>query len=273
MQDEVAGSRVEAPSASPADLPVNDHEAWDLAVSTAIPRLMGFALAHTQNRQDAEDSVAEAVTRAYQSQHTFRGTSTVTAWLYAILRNVLIDRSRRAKDTVSLDDVDSAWVDPQFSVDPEAVALASESRDELMDALTRLPDSYRVVVVLHDIEEWTVAEIAQTTGTSEGSVWQRLRRARLALVHELAGAPGRRRQTAGVPLDCWSVRQHLSDFIDQRVDDETAAAMTAHLERCPTCPPLVTAAFGVRASLSRLRDSDRTIGPALADRLRTLSHH
>lgn len=78
----------------------------------------------------------------------------------------------------------------------------------------RLPVIYRTVVVLHDAEEMTVAEIAGVQGVGLPAAKQRLRRCRMMLVDALAQGTARRDSLGGVPLRCWDARSKVSDYLD-----------------------------------------------------------
>lgn len=70
------------------------------------------------------------------------------------------------------------------------------------------------------------------------------------------------------PLRCWRVRRHVSAYLDGELDAGTRSAVEAHLESCPTCPPLYAGLVGVKASLGGLRDPDTVVEAAIAGRIR-----
>jgi DNA-directed RNA polymerase specialized sigma24 family protein len=69
--------------------------------------------------------------------------------------------ARRATHEVVVDEVEVRWRDDEYTVDPAAVAERAQTREELEDALTRLPFIYRAAVVLHDVEGWPVRQVAE----------------------------------------------------------------------------------------------------------------
>ena len=71
-------------------------------------------------------------------------------------------------------------------------------------------------------------------------------------------------------MRCWDARQHVSEFLDGVLDAETARTVEAHLEICPTCPPLYAALVGVHDAVGALRDTDAVVPPHVADRLALL---
>jgi len=125
-------------------------------------------------------------------------------------------------------------------------------------------------VLLHDVEDWTVQEIADLDQIGLPAAKQRLRRGRMALVSALATGAERRHALKGVPMRCWDARQHVSDYLDGTLPAETARTVEAHLETCPTCPPLYAALVGVHDAVGELRDADSVVPPGVAERLSRL---
>ena len=110
----------------------------------------------------------------------FRGESTLATWLHRILYHRAIDRSRRAGHELVVEDVE------RYSVDAATVLERAESRAGLIEALVHVPVHYRNVVVLHDAQQWMVAEIAEQFELAVTATKQRLRRGRMMLVSSLA---------------------------------------------------------------------------------------
>jgi RNA polymerase sigma-70 factor (ECF subfamily) len=248
-----------------------DADAWAERVLGHAPVLLRFASAFTADRADAEDLVSETLLRAFRARDGFRGEASELSWLRRILRNLAIDRARRPDREISVDEVEDHWRDDAYTVAVDEVVAAAERRDDLLDALSRLSFPYRTMVVLHDVEGWTVAEAADALGIGVPAAKQRLRRGRMALVTALADEPARRIELAGVPLRCWDARRHVSDYLDDVLDPETRAAVEAHVAGCPTCPALVAglvSATGALGDLRDLRDPDTVVSPELASRLR-----
>jgi len=183
------------------------------------------------------------------------------------MHNLAVDRARRARE-IPVEEVEEKWRDDAYTVDAETVALRTESREELQDALVRLPFIYRSAVLLHDVEGWTMDEVARELGIGLPAAKQRLRRGRMQLVTALAEGAERRKALAGVPLRCWDARARVSDYLDEELSDAERGPLEAHLETCPTCPPLYSCLVGVCEALGRLRDPDTVVPPGLAERVR-----
>jgi RNA polymerase sigma-70 factor (ECF subfamily) len=243
-----------------------------------IPALYRFARALVRDEHLAADLTQDTLARAIERADQFRNDAPLGAWLKRILRNLATDRARRSAREVIVDDVETKWHDDEYTVDPANVIDRAATRAELEDALTRVPFIYRSTVLLHDVEEWTVQEIADLDQIGLPAAKQRLRRGRMALVSALATGAERRHALKGVPMRCWDARQHVSDYLDGTLPADTARTVEAHLETCPTCPPLYAALVGVHDAVGGLRDTDSVIPPAVAHRLThlvttTLDHH
>jgi RNA polymerase sigma-70 factor (ECF subfamily) len=159
--------------------------------------LHGVARRLTCNDADAEDLVAETVARAWRSRDTLEDGSAFRAWLFRILHNTFISDKRRlaSRSEVQLDQCENDGEDEQqFSIfeqmhqpfllwfsSPEQQFLDKLLREDLERALCTLPEHYRIVVVLSDLEEFTYAEIAKALDIPVGTVRSRLARARSAL--------------------------------------------------------------------------------------------
>jgi RNA polymerase sigma-70 factor, ECF subfamily len=232
-----------------------------------IPGLYRFACALVRDEHLAADLTQDALIRAVERAHQYRNDAPLGAWLKRILRNLAIDRGRRSEREVVVDEIDQRWRDDAYTVDPAQVIEQAETGEELEDALTRLPFIYRTAVLLHDVEGWTVQEIADLDEVTLPAAKQRLRRGRMALVSALATGAERRHALRGVPMRCWDARRHVSEYLDGALDTETARLVEAHLEQCPTCPPLYAALVGVHDAVGGLRDPDTVVPPATSDRL------
>lgn len=232
-----------------------------------VADLLRFARSLTHDPTQAEDLVQETFVRALARLDSFRGDADVRTWLHRILYHAAVDRARRSSRELLVDEVEAAWRDDAYTVDPAAVVARAAERDELEDALVRLPFHYRSAVVLHDLVGWTVGEIAAELQIGLPAAKQRLRRGRMLLTTALAEGAERRRALEGVPMRCWDARRLVSDYLDGELGPEQRRGVEAHLERCPTCPPLYAALVGVRDALGAWRDTDSVVPPGLAGRI------
>jgi RNA polymerase sigma-70 factor (ECF subfamily) len=244
---------------------------WTEAIGEHLDALYRFALGLVRDPDLAADLVQDTVVRAIEKGSQYRGDGELLSWLRQVLHNLAMDRARRSRREVVVDDVEALWQADDYTVDPAVVAGRLEDRDAVEDALVRLPFDHRTVVVLHDIEQWRVREIAELQEISLPAAKQRLRRGRMMLVSALAAGAERREQLKGVPMRCWDARQHVSEYLDGALDADTSATVEAHLATCPTCPPLYAALVDAHQHLAGCRDPDSVIPPALEARLRAAS--
>ena len=236
-----------------------------------VDDLYRFALAISRNPDLAGDLVHDTVVRAIDRRDQFRQEPSLGPWLRRILHNLAIDRVRRSSKEVVVEEVEEKWLDDSYTVDPAAVAERAQTREELEDALVRIPFNYRTAVVLHDVEDWKVREIAEVQGISLPAAKQRLRRGRMMLVDALAEGHERRILLKEVPMRCWDARQHVSDYLDGVLEQATAVMVESHLEACPTCPPLYAALVDAHTGLSGHRDPDSVIPDDVRSRILALS--
>jgi RNA polymerase sigma-70 factor (ECF subfamily) len=153
---------------------------------------MTFSL--LRNEADAEDAAQEAFLKAFRNLSTFRGDSKFGTWLISIALNEARSRLRRraAAPMESLDDEgeDTRPVSPALLRDwkeiPSEALERSEVRMMLQEAIARLPESYREVLLLRDVEEFSTLEVAEMLKISVGSAKVRLHRARMMMQKTLA---------------------------------------------------------------------------------------
>lgn len=238
-----------------------------------LPGLLRYAQLLTRDAQAAEDLVQETVVRALDRAGQFRGDASVATWLHRIMFTRFVDDTRRqlpsAVDEEALARaVEADWRDDAYTVTAEVVLERAERREELLDALLRLPVSYRVAVVLHDVEGLTASTVAEVQEVSLPAAKQRIRRGREMLVSALASGAERRAALAGVPLNCWDARSRIDDYLSGELGAQERRRLEQHLAGCPTCPALYASIVGVRTALGGLRDPDSVIPPRLAERVR-----
>jgi RNA polymerase sigma factor (sigma-70 family) len=138
-----------------------------------------------RNDQDAEDMVQDACVRAYQAFGGFRGGDSRT-WLLRIVRNICYTRLQQNsahQPTVSLDE-DLHHL-PSDAPGPEAALLRDIDTQMLRQTMDELPDEFREVLVLRELEELSYKEIADIADIPLGTVMSRLARARKRLEHGL----------------------------------------------------------------------------------------
>lgn len=148
-----------------------------------------------RNEAEAEDAAQETVIKVYRNLHMFRGESQFRTWALSIARNEGLGRIRKAqaRREDSLDEMsegqDGDYTPALLTSWREVPAQALERKelgDILRKAIEGLPEIYRNVMLLRDIEEMGVKETASALGITEGTVKVRLHRARALLQRDLA---------------------------------------------------------------------------------------
>lgn len=160
----------------------NDREAFEALVEDYLDRLYRAALRITGSPQDAEDALQDALLSAYQHWGEFRHASAGGTWLYRITVNAALGRSRRRRpeEYLSDDGYDQAQV-VDWSEDLARRVETAELRAILEEGILRLPEDFRVALVLRDVEGLSTAEAAAILELTEAAVKSRLHRARVLL--------------------------------------------------------------------------------------------
>jgi RNA polymerase sigma-70 factor (ECF subfamily) len=149
-----------------------------------VDALYNFAMRLTRRPQDADDLVQETYLRAFRFAHRFEPGTHLRAWLFQILRNTFLTVYRRASHEQALLDKD-AGDGPDDSWEPDGATLSVTTALDLERALGELPEEFRSVLLLADLEGFALAEIAGIMDTPVGTVKSRLFRARRLLRRRL----------------------------------------------------------------------------------------
>jgi RNA polymerase sigma-70 factor (ECF subfamily) len=168
-----------------------DRQAFEHLVRKESPRLFRVIVRIVRDDDEAQSIMQETFLQAYQRLDTFRGDAKLTTWLYAIGINQARAALRKKRRTAPMDEADMERLQPSFSKgmyaetprrwNPEKVAERSERQHLVREAVDQLPENYRTVVILRDLEELSTAEAADVLGISRGALRVRLHRARKAL--------------------------------------------------------------------------------------------
>ncbi len=164
-------------------------EAFDLLVLRYQDRLV-HSLEHSLgSRADALDAAQQAFLLAWQQLSKFRGDSGFYSWLYRIARNAAISSVRRRRPAGSLDQLTEAGlaepVDQGTAGAPGAALELDEEVQRLRQALRQVPQDFREVLVLKDIDEMSYEQISELLGIPLGTVRSRLFRARQDLLDRM----------------------------------------------------------------------------------------
>jgi RNA polymerase sigma-70 factor (ECF subfamily) len=147
-----------------------------------VDRVYRLAYRMTGDETLAQDFTQEAFIRAFNKLHTFRGDSALSTWMHTVTTTVVLNGLRKVKKfRTSETDLEKAGGTASGTRRSEP-----DLRDRLRRAVDGLPDGYRTVFVMHDIEGYTHDEIAGALGVASGTSKAQLSRARAKLRAELA---------------------------------------------------------------------------------------
>jgi len=166
-----------------------DRDAFRAIMQRCNQRLFRIARAVVRDDAEAEDVLQEAYARAFAAFEGFRGEAGVATWLTRIVLNEAHGRLRKRRPTVELEAVEAAQAGAQvlsfpgaaMSPDPEADAARGQIRRLLEQAVDELPEPFRLVFMLREVEELSVEETALHLGLNPETVKTRLHRARKRL--------------------------------------------------------------------------------------------
>ncbi|MGI6358752.1 MAG: sigma-70 family RNA polymerase sigma factor [Bacillota bacterium] len=168
-----------------------DSQAFDMLIERYQTKVYNMALRLTGEQQDAYDLAQEVFLKVYRYLAQFRSQSTFSTWLYRIVTNSFYDEMRKKKrrptvvvsldETIETSDGEITRELPSSDSGPEELSLQHELQQLVQQALRSLPEDYRVVLVLRDLESHSYDEIAQILDLNLGTVKSRISRARLAL--------------------------------------------------------------------------------------------
>lgn len=190
-----------------AGLRAGEAAAYESLVRHHGPRLLAVARRLLRREEDAQDAVQDAFLAAFKAVAAFEGQSSLGTWLHRITVNAALMKLRagRRRPELALEDLLPAFDElgehvrevRDWSAQPDALLDREALRRRVRACIDRLPERYRTVLVLREVEELSTAETAALLGVSEGAVKVRAHRARQALrtllEETLAPAPSVRR--------------------------------------------------------------------------------
>jgi RNA polymerase sigma-70 factor (ECF subfamily) len=195
-----------------ARLRQGDTAALDRLMERHSSRAYRVAYGITGNSADAEEAVQDAFLALYQNADTFEGRAALSTWFYRVVTNAALmkRRGRRHEVEVPLEIVlpnfhknghragDLRLLMGDWSQDPESALLSQETQALVRRAIEGLPDLYRTVVLLRDVEGLSNEDVAEILGESVAAVKSRLHRARMVLREELTHHLGPRARISWV---------------------------------------------------------------------------
>ena len=260
-----------------------DDEALERALALLQNTVFSFSMKVCGQRQDAEDTMQEVLVKSVPYLPKFDSPRALVVWLYKVAKNRCLMSRRKSKfapkGEISLEELMPDRQDLQRSggarsLNPETVAIRSEEARRLREAIHKLPQQYRIVLVLRDMEGLTDEEVAEITGLRPGTVRVRLHRARLFVRREWMkmGKPRRRGKIHAVgsrvlasepssPSRCKAMFAELSNYLDEQLDDSLCEELEKHLDDCGPCQAFL-------ASLQSTIESCHRLPAAVPDRVK-----
>jgi RNA polymerase sigma-70 factor (ECF subfamily) len=176
-----------------------DASALETLMGRYSGRVYRLAFGVTRSQGDAEEVVQDVFLQMVLKGTGFEGRAALSTWIYRVTTNLSLNkcRGKRRELETSLEDYlptyradghregERSLLVRDWSNTPEQELLSGEARRILNDAIDRLPEHYRAVLILKDVEELSNDEVAEVVGDSVGAVKTRLHRARMALREQL----------------------------------------------------------------------------------------
>lgn len=169
-----------------------DADAFRVLVDRYQARAYRRALSILRNEEAARDAVQESFLKAYTALHKFEGRSRFFTWLYRLVTNQCLDLKRRDRSDRHVEWEEGTTVETEMSDEPTpevagvefapaASVMQSQLRQQLTQAIEKLPDAPRETLLLREVEGLSYAEIAKALEIPKGTVMSRLYYARQQL--------------------------------------------------------------------------------------------
>ena len=235
----------------------NDPRSTEEALKLLQNTVFSFSMKVCGQRQDAEDTMQEVLLKSVPNLQKFDNPKALLVWLYKVAKTRCLMNRRKSKfaprEALSLEELmpdrrELQTLSGNAQATPETAAMRGENAKRLREAIQKLPPDYRLVLVLHDMEELSDSEISEITGLRPGTIRVRLHRARLFVRKELARqsashVPAAHQKKAGTAIPSGQPRQRrckemfadLSNYLDDELDDSLCAELEKHIKDCEPC--------------------------------------
>jgi RNA polymerase sigma-70 factor, ECF subfamily len=265
-----------------------DSKSLEEALGLLQKTVFSFSMKVCGQRQDAEDTMQEVLLKSVPNLPKFDNPKALMVWLYKVAKNRCLMNRRKSKfapkEDLSLDKLvpdrrELQKLSGSADGTPETSLLRRENAKRLREAVQRLPPEYRLILVLHDMEELSDGDVAEITGLRLGTIRVRLHRARLFVRKELAkqdqhhmrrqtskpsgkthfsAQPGQRR--------CKEMFAELSSYLDDELDDSLCEELEKHMDGCEPCKAFLSS---LEKSIQQCRlATNESPDPRVAARLR-----
>ncbi len=234
-----------------------DPKSLDEALELLQKTVFSFSMKVCGQRQDAEDTMQEVLLKSVPNLPKFDSPKALMVWLYKVAKNRCLMSRRKSKfapkEALSLEELmpdrqklQKLSGSPDGT--PESSLLRRESAKHLREAVQRLPAEYRLILVLHDMEELSDGDVAEITGLRLGTIRVRLHRARLFVRKELAKQDQHRLRRRTVKASeemhisaqprqrrCKEMFAELSNYLDDELDASLCEELEKHMDGCEPC--------------------------------------
>lgn len=264
-----------------------DPQSLDEALGLLQNTIFSFSMKVCGHRPDAEDTMQEVLLQSVPKLPEFDSPRALMVWLYKVAKTRCLMSRRKSKfapkQALSLEELmpnrrEMERLSAAPDGTPETAFERKENAKRLRNAVQKLPPEYRLILILHDMEELSDSDIAEITGLRPGTIRVRLHRARLFVRRELAGqgagamphrttkhAPGKPAQPR--ERRCKEMFAELSDYLDDELDDSLCAELEKHMDGCEPCKAFLA---NLEKSIEQCRNSPKEAAdPVLGARMRT----
>ena len=237
-----------------------DEKSLEDALALLQNTVFSFSMKVCGQRQDAEDTMQEVLLKTVPNLPKFDSPKALVVWLYKVAKTRCLMSRRKSKfapkQALSLEELmpdrrELEKLSGAPDAGPETALMRRENAKRLREAIQKLPPEYRLILVLHDMEELADSDIAEITGLRPGTIRVRLHRARLFVRKELSAQDGRRTQRyvtkhpAAIEVHprerrCKEMFAELSNYLDDELDDSLCEELEKHMEGCEPCQAFLT---------------------------------
>lgn len=239
-----------------------DAAALESLLTQVAPAVRRFGLRMCRDPHDADDALQDTLLSIATHLGEFEGRASFTSWVFTLVRTACARRRRGLKNQPGSDEGLASSRDR--GPDPEELAARAELQSAVLSALDRLPDEYREVVHLRDVEGLSAAETAAVVGASTDAVKSRLHRARAALREALR--PVIEGDAAAASPGCPDVMTWWSRRLEDEVSTRDCEEIEKHVAGCPSC---ARACSSLRQAISACQQSAQApLDPAVQTAVR-----
>jgi RNA polymerase sigma-70 factor (ECF subfamily) len=265
-----------------------DPKSLEEALALLQNTVFSFSMKVCGQRQDAEDTMQEVLLKSVPNLPKFDNPKALMVWLYKVAKTRCLMSRRRSKfapkEALSLEELmpdrrELQKLSGNPDGTPETSLLRRENAKRLREAVQKLPVEYRLILVLHDMEELSDGDVAEITGLRLGTIRVRLHRARLFVRKELAkqdqhrirrqaAKPSGENQLSAQPRQrrCKEMFAELSDYLDDELDDSLCAELEKHMDGCEPCKAFLSS---LEKSIQQCRTApNESPDPRVAAKLR-----